>query len=664
MKKILLLILVGILILNFFQVIAISNGTEDLFIDNNSNSTSNMTKRQHDSSITMSLNFFKPTIIESGKYVEVVVKGTNALLFHTGKPILPIYRTTLNLPFITQIVDIHYDPEEIKTIFLSKKIVPAPPPIIQGIQQERINNTINTSIYNSNDFFPQTWFDYYTDGGLDQDNKHKTFCTLQIYPVRYSSKNNVLQYVEKMNITIFYEELPYPFPENASYDMVIIAPSQFSEIIQQLIDHKNKLGINTTFKSVEDIYTEYQGVDKPEQIKYFIKDAIEQWKIKYVLLIGGLKSILFAYPRDDKNQGTISWFIPVRYTNLIESGSIYDPGFISDLYYADIYTGDGNFSSWDSNSDGIFAKWTESGIDKDIINFYPDVYVGRLPCRNDYEVKIMVNKILNYEQSAAHPSWYNKMVVVGGDAFNDSGTDFIEGELIGDKVLSYMPYFNPIKLYGSYRYSNPENTPLTVNIKREISSGCGHLFFDGHAHPGNWNTGWPGEFDRLIPKGGISVYDFPYLRNLDKLPICVAGGCHNSQFNVSFLTTMLKLPFMWTFGIPVPECWSWHLTRKIGGGSIATIGNTGLGYEAGWEYGDRDGDGVNEPDCVEAYGGYLERCFYKTFNESIDILGDVWGGAIRKYLFIFPGMDFQWDAKVIEEWILFGDPSLKIGGYN
>jgi len=223
-----------------------------------------------------------------------------------------------------------------------------------------------------------------------------------------------------------------------------------------------------------------------------------------------------------------------------------------------------------------------------------------------------------------------------------------------------MTDFEKIKLYSSNRYNDSDYTPLTVNILRELSEGCGHLFLDGHGTPGYWTTGWPNA--EPILNGGINVYDILTLSNNDKLPICIIGGCHTSQFNVSFFSTLLNKSFTWTYGMPVAECLGWHLTRKIGGGSIATIGNTGLGYEGEGEYGDRDGDGLNEPDCVEAWGGYLERCFYKSLNDNNIVLGENWGNAIKKYLDIYPGMEDQWDTKVIEEWVLIGDPSLIIGG--
>jgi hypothetical protein len=94
------------------------------------------------------------------------------------------------------------------------------------------------------------------------------------------------------------------------------------------------------------------------------------------------------------------------------------------------------------------------------------------------------------------------------------------------------------------------------------------------------------------------------------------------------------------------------------------LGNTGLGYGAVGESGDLDGDGVNLPDTAEAVGGYQEVCFFKTYNDGENILGEVWGGAQSKYLNTFPGMEDQTDCKTVEQWPLIGDPSLVIGGYS
>jgi hypothetical protein len=163
------------------------------------------------------------------------------------------------------------------------------------------------------------------------------------------------------------------------------------------------------------------------------------------------------------------------------------------------------------------------------------------------------------------------------------------------------------------------------------------------------------------------IYDMPWLFNFGKLPVCCVEGCHNSQFNVTLFYTFFdkdNSKHSWGYGLPVPECWSWWLTRKIAGGSLATIGNTGLGVGAVGEHGDLDNDGILEPDILEAFGGLYFDQFYLVFDEGNDILGDCHGGALFNYLEARPGMGYQIDAKTMEQMALIGDPSLKIGGYS
>jgi hypothetical protein len=275
----------------------------------------------------------------------------------------------------------------------------------------------------------------------------------------------------------------------------------------------------------------------------------------------------------------------------------------------------------------------------------------------------MTNKIMNYENSAYGSDWFNRIILVGGDSHHDT-EGYNEGEVMSDKIINdYMTEFNPVKIYASYKDSDPLFTPVQDNIIRELSKGAGHIFFDGHANPGSWNTHWPGENSWT---GGIQVDDFWQFSNKNMVPICNVEGCHNSQFNITAIGTFLdkdNSQKTWCYGSIVPECWSWHLARKPYGGAIATIGNTGLGYGAVGESGDLDGDGNNEPDTVEALGGYFFSMIYKTIDEGKDMLGDVWGGGIIKYMETYPALEDQLDAKEMEQLCLLGDPSLKIGGY-
>jgi len=553
MKKI-SLILVGILLLSSFTTLSMSQEADN-------------------QTITIQNNFTEPQIkfssIEKQEYVEIISSDSCAVLHHSGKPLLPRNIRTIELPFNTEITDVDLEVNNIETIAIPHKILPAPQPVIRGINSKEIYN-MNEEIYQSNELYPDNWMRLSTGVGLNKENKHTTFLTIELFPYRYNPVEDVIQYAEDIEISIHYHHSQQnPFPVTSEYEMVIIAPNTFSNSLQRLIDHKNNVGVSTYLKTTEEIYDEYTGVDKPEQIKYFIKDALETNGIKYVMLVGGMKSPFFGRARDDANQGTRDWYVPVRYTNLVDGGGgIYDPGFISDLYYADIYETGGNFSSWDTNGDGIFAKWSRFIGQKDELDLYPDLYVGRLACRNTIEVGFMVKKIIEYETKTAGSDWFNNMIGIGGDSHDDRGTNYLEGEVVCDHIFDrYMESFTPVKLYSSYKESKPDQIPSDVNIIREVTDGAGFLLFDGHGSPGSWNTHWPGVFNWGDTPGGISTYDFSEFENTGKYPICVVGGCHNSQFNITLLSTALNQPFTWSHGVPYAECFGWHMARKKDGGS-------------------------------------------------------------------------------------------------
>ena len=116
--------------------------------------------------------------------------------------------------------------------------------------------------------------------------------------------------------------------------------------------------------------------------------------------------------------------------------------------------------------------------------------------------------------------------------------------------------------------------------------------------------------------------------------------------------------FLWDGWIP--NCWAWWLTSKSNGGAIATISNTGLGTHGD---GDQDYNGV--VDYLEILDGWLELRFLELYGkEHQNILGLNYGETLTGYLNRFLGDDAVMDTKMVQQWELFGDPSLKIGGYD
>ena len=167
------------------------------------------------------------------------------------------------------------------------------------------------------------------------------------------------------------------------------------------------------------------------------------------------------------------------------------------------------------------------------------------------------------------------------------------------------------------------------------------------------------------------------LTNTGKPPITVVGGCHNSLINVSLIPSAIHYytarlginNWMWTYLSAVPQCWSWYIVQLPKTGSIATMGNTGLGW--GWE---------GEFCTVGAGDGWISSEFFRQYGEhygqdGYETLGQVYQQTQTSYVNTFKDYtlpecwwfpDLGWDAidaQAVEQWILLGDPSLKIGGY-
>ena len=431
------------------------------------------------------------------------------------------------------------------------------------------------------------------------------------------------------------------------YDMVIIAPNKFSASIQPLIDHKNGHGVKTFLKTTEEIYKEYKGQDKAEEIKLFIKDAIENNAIKYVLLIGGRQGQSFR------------WYVPCRYSN-VDDGFM-NKQFLSDLYFADIYKENGDFEDWDSNGNGIFAEWYEDDSKlPDIMDLKPDVAVGRLPCRNENEVVSIVEKIIYYENNAYGKPWSNKALLIGGDTNPGVGDPFpYEGEADCNYTMQNLTDFNVTTLFVS------DGTLTSYNdFISSFNTGQGFVLFHGHGQQKKL-------FTHTSDGEQLMIFDSEYISQLNNdgmYPIMVVGCCVTTEFDVgifNFLTifkNLKKYHNFFTFKYEcVREVLGWDLIKKTNGGSIAHIGCSSTAWG---DAGDKNHDNI--PDSVQnGYTSGLCAEFFKIIGEKeIGILGDVFTNAITRIVENNSAAEDRIQCKCVQEFQLIGDPSLKIGGYQ
>ena len=149
----------------------------------------------------------------------------------------------------------------------------------------------------------------------------------------------------------------------------------------------------------------------------------------------------------------------------------------------------------------------------------------------------------------------------------------------------------------------------------------------------------------LIPFDSLRLFIFKeiFLINLDVITLTIKRLLkilNNSDYKASLIKVILKKGDQEYFDV-----FAWAFLKLENGGCVANIGATRSAYT----FVDKDG--------VYAGAGYLDVHFFKAYEEGIKV-GEMLTSAQRDYA-NYVGKDFF----TIEEYILLGDPSLRVGGY-
>ena len=140
-------------------------------------------------------------------------------------------------------------------------------------------------------------------------------------------------------------------------------------------------------------------------------------------------------------------------------------------------------------------------------------------------------------------------------------------------------------------------------------------------------------------------------KNGYKLPIIFFDACLTAKIDYVFQDTLdyskiknIVTFFVQTLGINTSQripCYAWAFLKHGGGGAIATIGATRTAYGG-----------------IDSGAGKMSIEFFSAYNSS-EYLGQMMTQMQNGYI-----TDVHDDAFTVEEFILLGDPTLKIGGYS
>jgi hypothetical protein len=596
MKKILPILLVGVLVISGFGAAVATN------------------IQVKKVSIQEQIQFSEPVITGQNNYISVQIKEATSYAASPGNPVLPVYTKLFTFPFGTIIKDVSFTTSSVQIKELAKEIFPAAQPTpVSGAQNNPTNEkqVKNDLVYLGTNTYPLSRLDYQVGAGLN-GNEHVVLLSVHYYPLLYSPQQQTLLFTPNVKITVTYEQSKNPSRLSAGNKLLIIAPEEFSSALQPLVAHKNQHNIETTLITTEWIAAHSTGRDLPEQIKYTIKDAVETNAISSVLLVGGV----------DK--------LPIRRSYVMLWN--WDEEMITDLYYSDIYDTYGNFSSWDTNNNNQF------GESSDHVDLYPDVHLGRLACDSIQEVSITVDKIIHYETETYGSDWFNTMIFIGGNTFRWSpGNDGEENNII---LMGIMSQFTPKIIWTSKGNFNRQT------ISNTITDGAGFIDYSGHGFEHGMGT--------FTPSGlQMKYYLTSYIedqKNGYKLPIIFFDACLTAKIDYILQDTLdySKMKNIVTFlvkalGVNTSQripCYAWEFLKHEGGGAIATIGATRTAYGG-----------------IDSGAGKMSIEFFSAYNSS-EYLGQMMTQMQNGYI-----TDVHNDAFTVEEFILLGDPTLKIGGY-
>jgi uncharacterized membrane protein len=540
-----------------------------------------------------------------------------------GLPRVPVMTRTVELPAGTMVHDVTVEHGTPTALHIQGEIDTGPPMIVIGPEGPMGETPIET--YYDGDVFPADWYTYELKRGLNKESEPTIFINIFMYPVRIegtASTGQTVMYIDDLDIDISYtiEETRTASRSRAdAHDMVIISPTGYIDKMQELADHKTATGLDTIVVGLSEIYNgdhfTVQGRDDQEKIKYFIKDAIENWDIKYVTLAGDV----------DK--------VPARecevYDGFDDDGSYYIDGkwVPSDGYYADIYDGSNNFDDWDANGNDVFGQWTGgySGWTLDDPDFYYDVYIGRLPASSLTEMTRIVTKIIGYENNTEW-GWYMNAGLAGVDTWaggvaeSEFGCDMI-GQVLSPAGWSLQKFYET------------QGTISPNAINGAINDGLGIMTLSGH---GSY-TAWGSET--------ALYYSVDYIASLSnglKLPFGSQAACETGGFDNEWPT--------YYPGYYTPDAMAEEFVLKEDGGYITDIGASRVAYGA--------------PDSSWPYyaSGYLNRMIYTAMAEGVETPGKVFSEARDDYMAEQGSSAWVGDYKHMTEYNLIGDPSVALGG--
>ncbi|MGD8396606.1 MAG: C25 family cysteine peptidase, partial [Candidatus Eiseniibacteriota bacterium] len=283
-----------------------------------------------------------------------------------------------------------------------------------------------------------------------------------------------------------------PTTDGSPVEYVIVTSEALAGEFQRLADWKTRKGVQAVVRTLEWIDATYpNGVDRAERVRFFIRDAYQNWGTLFVLL-GGDSDV-----------------VPPRYGETTFYGGESIP---ADLYYACL---EGN---WNGDGDERFGEGISEFDQGDDADLFFEVAVGRAPVSTLDETEHFVDKTLLYEIDAPGETRYPaSMLVLAEHLFGDThGADIAE-----NAIALLPPWFEVTRLY-EFASSYPGAIELTDEAAIDsINAGYGIVHHVGHGYRNTMSVG----------DGILTNADADNLVNAPRNSIVFSINCSSASFD-------------------------------------------------------------------------------------------------------------------------------------
>lgn len=426
-----------------------------------------------DHSISLSASDIKTGMVNGYDYVNIA--GYDHLST-SGHPVLPVKYVSFVIPPDAQFERLELISEDGGYLPGHFTIFPGQEPVPISLSQGSEFTVPDEAVYTLNELYPSTAVKYVHEGNL----AGYRIVSVLVTPLRYNPAIKRLYLANHIAFRIHYrsgavtvraitearkrvaqERVRQIVANGEQVDVfappspartggwqslyIIITDPSFVDAFEPLREWKTKKGVPTEIVTTSDIYANYTGIDNPEKIRNFIREAADSGAL-YFLLAG----------QCDWENG--EEYVPRRDALAFSYSHSENDTIPCDVYYSDL---DG---TWDADGDGTY------GEAEDNVDMYSNVYVGRAPVKDVVQIENFVSKVIAYE-TAPSLSFVEKILLPVGNLWSGN-----HGNGINDTIADAIPSdWQKSKLYWDYgllrRYTIRDSLDQGFHLAHMVGHG-------------------------------------------------------------------------------------------------------------------------------------------------------------------------------------------------